>query len=141
MPVAVGDVADAVLAERGGPERVAAVAVDLGHDAAAEGEGGEGVVVCEEDHGVDELRQGPAVLLSLHKLLGIKNNKRDISESATEQRSPTYSNLYARASATFRPCPAAHLDVFLGQEPRSVGQDFVELPERLQLPRGFVQAV
>lgn len=53
----------------------------------------------------------------------------------------SYSNLYARATATFRPCPAAHLDMFLGQEPRSVGQDFVELPERLQLPRGFVQAV
>lgn len=71
MPVAVGDVAGAVLAERGGPECVSAVAVDLGHDAAAEGEGGEGVVVCEEDHGVDELCQGPAVLLSLHKLLEI----------------------------------------------------------------------
>lgn len=37
--------------------------------------------------------------------------------------------------------PASHLDMFLGEEPRSVGQDFVDLPERLQLPRGSVQAV
>lgn len=53
MAVAVGNVADAVLAEGGGSESVSAVTVDLGCDAAAEGERGEGVVVCEEDHGVD----------------------------------------------------------------------------------------
>lgn len=72
MAVAVRDVADAVLAEGGRPERVPAVAVDLGHDAAAEREGGERVVVCEEDDGMDELCQGPAVLLGLQKLLGKK---------------------------------------------------------------------
>lgn len=70
VAVAIGDVADAVLTEGGRPEGVPAVAVDLGHDAAAEREGGERVVVCEEDDGVDELCQGPAVLLGLQKLLG-----------------------------------------------------------------------
>lgn len=69
VAVAIGDVTDRVLAEGGRSERVPAVAVDLRHDAAAEREGGEGVVVCEEDDGVDELCQGPAVLLSLQKLL------------------------------------------------------------------------
>lgn len=39
------------------------------------------------------------------------------------------------------PCPSSHLDVFLGEKPRSVGQDFVELSELLQLLRGFVQPV
>lgn len=53
MTVAIGDVADAELADGGGSESVSAVTVDLGRDAAAEGERGEGVVVCEEDHGVD----------------------------------------------------------------------------------------
>lgn len=75
VAVAIGDVTDAVLAEGGGSERVAAVAVDLGHDAAAEREGGEGVVVCEEDDGVDELRQRPAVLLRLQKVLKKKKMK------------------------------------------------------------------
>lgn len=65
VAVPVCDVAHAVLAERGRSERVATVAVDLRRDAAAEGEGGEGVVVCEQNHGVDQLRQGPAVLLRL----------------------------------------------------------------------------
>lgn len=37
-------------------------------------------------------------------------------------------------------CPS-HLDVFLGEKPWPVGQDFVELSELLQLLRGFVQAV
>lgn len=35
----------------------------------------------------------------------------------------------------------SHLDVFLGEKPRPVCQDFVELSELLQLLRGFVQAV
>lgn len=69
MAVAIGNVTDAVLAEGGGSESVSTVAVDLGHDAAAEGEWGEGVVVCEEDDGVDELCEGPAVFLCLQKLL------------------------------------------------------------------------
>lgn len=69
MTVAVGYVAHAVLAEGGGSEGVPAVAVDLGHDATAEGEGGERVVVREQDHGVDQLRQGPAVLLGLQEAL------------------------------------------------------------------------
>lgn len=38
MAVAIGNVTDAVLAEGGGSESVPTVAVDLGHDAAAEGE-------------------------------------------------------------------------------------------------------
>lgn len=37
--------------------------------------------------------------------------------------------------------PAPHLHVFLGEKPRPVGQDFVELAELLQLLRGFIQAV
>lgn len=69
VTVAVGNVADAVLAEGGGSESVSTVAVDLRRDAAAEGERGEGVVVCEEDHGVDELCEGPAVFLCLQKAL------------------------------------------------------------------------
>lgn len=75
MAVAVGNVTDTVLAEGGGSESVSAVAVDLGHDAAAEGERGEGVVVCEEDDGVDELCKGPAVFLCLQKLLEGKKIK------------------------------------------------------------------
>ena len=69
MTVAIGNVTDAVMAERGGSERVSAIAVDLGRDAATKGERGEGVVVCEEDHGVDELCERPAVLLGLQKAL------------------------------------------------------------------------
>lgn len=76
VAVSVGDVADAVLAEGGRSEGVPAIAVDLGHDAATEGEGGEGVVVCEEHHGMDELRQRPAVLLRLQELLGKKKSKK-----------------------------------------------------------------
>jgi len=53
MTVAIGNVTDAVLAEGGRSESVPAVAVDLRRDAAAESEWGKGVVVCEEDHGVD----------------------------------------------------------------------------------------
>lgn len=75
MAVAIGNVTDAVLAEGGGSESVTAVAVDLGRDAAAEGERGEGVVVCEEDHGVDQLCEGPAVFLCLQKAL--EKNKRE----------------------------------------------------------------
>lgn len=55
VTIAIGNVTDAVLAERGGSESVSAVAVDLRRDATAEGERGEGVVVCEEHHRVDEL--------------------------------------------------------------------------------------
>lgn len=76
MTVAIGNVTDAVLAEGGGSESVSAVAVDLGCDAAAEGERGEGVVVCEEDYGMDELCKGPAVFLCLKKAL--EKNKRKL---------------------------------------------------------------
>lgn len=69
VAVAVGDVADAVMAEGGRPERVSAVTLELRRDAAAEREGGEGVVVCEEDDDVDELGQGPAVRFRLQELL------------------------------------------------------------------------
>lgn len=40
-----------------------------------------------------------------------------------------------------RPCPSSHLNVLLGEKPRSVGQDFVELSELLQLLRGFKEAI
>ena len=79
VTVAVGNVTDAVLAEGGWSERVSAFAVDLGRDAAAKGEGGEGVVVCEEDHGVDELCEGPAVLLRLQKALEKNKGKKPVS--------------------------------------------------------------
>lgn len=79
VPVAVGNVADAVLAEGGRPEGVAAVAVQLRRYAAAECEGGEGVVVCEEDDGVDELGEGPAVRLRLQELLrGDRSERQEI---------------------------------------------------------------
>lgn len=55
----------------------------------------------EEDHCVNELCQGPTVLLSLQKVL----------------------------------------DVFLREKPRSVGQDFVEFSELLQLLWGFGQSI
>lgn len=35
----------------------------------------------------------------------------------------------------------SYLDVFFGEQPRAVGQDLVELPESLQLLRGFLQTV
>lgn len=38
-------------------------------------------------------------------------------------------------------CLQKALNVFLGEKPWSVGQDFVEFPELLQLLRGFIQAV
>lgn len=69
VAVAVGYVAHTVLANGGRSERVSAVAVDLWHDAAAKREGGEGVVVGEQDDAVDELCQGPAVLLGLQEAL------------------------------------------------------------------------
>lgn len=69
MAVAISNVTDAVLAEGGGSESVPTVAVDLRRDATAEGERGEGVVVCEENDSVDELCEGPAVFLCLQKLL------------------------------------------------------------------------
>lgn len=79
MPVAVGDVADAVLAEGGRSEGVAAVAVQLRRDAAAERKGSEGVVVCEEDDGVDELSEGPAVRFRLQELLrGDRSERQEI---------------------------------------------------------------
>lgn len=53
VTVAIGYVAHAVLAKGRGSERVPTVAVDLGCDATAESERGEGMVVCEQDHGVD----------------------------------------------------------------------------------------
>lgn len=69
MTVAVSNVTHTVLAKGGGSERVSAVTVDLRGDATAEGEGGQGVVVCEEDNSVDHLGQGPAVFLRLQKAL------------------------------------------------------------------------
>lgn len=93
VAVAVGDVADAVLAEGGRPERVSAVAVELRRDAAAEREGGEGVVVCEEDDGVDELGQGPAVRFRLQELL-----RRDGRERRREPRQQEIGNLKAPKS-------------------------------------------
>lgn len=59
---------------------------------------------------------------------------------------PMISAAYIRLlTSTFTPlsapCPSPHLDVFLGEKPGSVGQDFVDLPELLQLLRGLVQAV
>lgn len=82
VPVAIGDVTDAVLAEGGGSERVSTIAVDLRTDTAAEGEGGQGVVVCDEDHGVDQLCQGPAVLLCLKKVLEGERERDDVRPSA-----------------------------------------------------------
>lgn len=35
----------------------------------------------------------------------------------------------------------SYLNVFFGEQPRAVGQDLVELPESLQLLRGFLQTV
>lgn len=69
MAVAISNVTDAVLAEGGGSESMPTVAVNIGRDAAAEGERGEGVVVRQENDSVDELREGPAALLCLQKLL------------------------------------------------------------------------
>lgn len=40
-----------------------------------------------------------------------------------------------------RSTAAPHLDVFLGEKPRPVGQDLVELAQVLQLLRRSVQAV
>lgn len=53
VTVAIGYVAHAVLAKGRGSERVPTVAVDLGCDATAKSERGEGMVVCEQDHGMD----------------------------------------------------------------------------------------
>lgn len=53
MTVAISDVTNTVVTQGGGSEGVSAVTLNLRHDAAAKCEGGEGVVVCEEDHGMD----------------------------------------------------------------------------------------
>lgn len=53
VTVSIGYVAHAVLAKGRGSERVPTVAVDLGCDATAKSERGEGMVVCEQDHGMD----------------------------------------------------------------------------------------
>lgn len=69
MAVAISNVADTVLADRRGSECVSTITMDLRHDAAAECERSKGVVVCEKDDSVDELCEGPAVLLCLQMLL------------------------------------------------------------------------
>lgn len=96
VAVAIGDVADAVMAEGGRPERVSAIALELRRDAAAEREGGEGVVVCEEDDDVDELGQGPAVRFRLQELL-----RRDRRERLREPRRQEIGNLKTRKSPGF----------------------------------------
>lgn len=67
--VPICHVADAVVADGRRPEGVTPFAVDLRADSTAKGEGSQGVVVCEENHRVDQLCQRPAVLFSLQKLL------------------------------------------------------------------------
>lgn len=70
VPIAIGDVADTVLAEGDSSEGVPTITVDLRGDATAEGKGCQGVVVCEEHHSMDQLSQGPAVFFSLQQVLG-----------------------------------------------------------------------
>lgn len=67
--VTICDIAYAIVTDRRGPEGVTPFAVDLRADSTTEGEGSKGVVVCKENDGMDQLRQGPAVLFSLQKLL------------------------------------------------------------------------
>lgn len=48
---------------------MATVTVDLWTNSTAKCEGGKRVVVCEQNHSVDQLRKRPAVLLSLQQPL------------------------------------------------------------------------
>lgn len=67
--VAIRNVADAVVTDRRRSEGVATVTVDLWTNSTAKCEGGKRVVVCEQNHSVDQLRKRPAVLLSLQQPL------------------------------------------------------------------------
>jgi len=67
--VAICNIAYAVVTDGRGPEGVTPFAVDLRADSTTEREGSKGVVVCKENHRMDQLCQGPAVLFSLQKLL------------------------------------------------------------------------
>lgn len=158
VTVAVGNVTDAVVAEGRGSKCVSTIAGDLGRDAAAERERGKGVVVRKEDDGVDELCKGPAVLLRLQELLqkhrGEKKKKFNlpsIPNLVHHSQIPPSSTAVATISISYirllyvhlQPSDQtdSHLHVFLGEKPRSVGQDFVEFSELLQLLWGFVQSI
>lgn len=67
--VTICHIADAVVTDGRWPEGVTPFTVDLRADSTAKREGSQGVVVCKENYCVDQLRQGPAVLFSLQKLL------------------------------------------------------------------------
>lgn len=67
--VTICNIAYAIVADGRGPEGVTPFTVDLRADSTTKREGSKGVVVRKENDRVDQLRQGPAVLFSLQKLL------------------------------------------------------------------------
>lgn len=67
--IAVRDVADAVVTDRRRSEGVATIAMDLRANSTAKREGGKSVIVREQNHSVDQLREGPAVRLSFQEAL------------------------------------------------------------------------
>lgn len=67
--VVIGQVTDTEVVQSHVLEAVGGVCVDLRVDTTAEDKARQGVEVCQQDHGVDQLCQRPAVLTSLHQLL------------------------------------------------------------------------
>ena len=63
--VTVGNVAHTVAAEGRRPESVSSIGVDVRGDPTAKGKGGQRVVMCKQYYGMDQLSQGPAMLLRL----------------------------------------------------------------------------
>lgn len=89
------------------------------------------MAVGEQDQGLDEFSQGPAVLARLQQ--GLRNTEgQTCSVSALSQPSPGVS-LGTRLHLL-------HLDVFLGNQPRPMRQQLVDLTEFPQLLRGPMEA-
>lgn len=90
------------------------------------------MAVCEQDQGLDELGQGPAVLARLQQGLERKGKARLAQLLCPGLPAP-------RSPGDPPPCPP-HLDVLLGDEPRPMGQQLVDLTEPAQFFRGAVEA-
>lgn len=71
--IAIGNVTDAVVTNRRRSEGVATVTMNFRANSTAKREWGKRMIVCEQNHGMDQLRQGPAVLLRFQKALADEN--------------------------------------------------------------------
>lgn len=93
--------------------------------------------MCEQDQGLDELSQGPAVLARLEQGLERKGKAR--LAQLLRPGLPAKPHASPHSHGDPPPCPL-HLDVLLGDEPWPMGQQLVDLAELAQFLRGAVEA-